>query len=115
MTRILVVLALVLVVAPARADDLGDAKAFIAKQVEQITKSDTAALKAGFSKRLQDRITDDAVKSAQKQVGTMTIDDLVASATSGKDGIKIKMKNGRSLTTLIKEDGKLVADTVWFK
>jgi hypothetical protein len=29
--------------------------------------------------------------------------------------LKIKMKNGRTLTTLVKTDGKWLADTVWFK
>ena len=109
---------LALVVAPtaARADDLADAKAFIGKQVELIKKGDVAALKAGFSKRQQERVTAEAVKRAAGQAGKMTLDDLVASAApNGKDTLKIKMKNGRTLTTLIKEDGHWVADTIWFK
>src|SRR5512138_4014903 len=102
-------------VTSARADDLGDAKAFITKQVEQIKKGDVAGLKAGFTKRLADRITDENVKKAQAQVGKMTIDELVASVAAGKDSLKIKMKNGRTLTTLVKVDGTWLADTVWFK
>jgi hypothetical protein len=102
-------------VSPARADDLADAKAFIGKQVEQIKKGDVDGLKAGFTKRLKDRITDENVKKAQKEVGSMTLDDLVASVAAGKDSLKIKMKNGRTLTTLIKVDGKWAADTLWFK
>jgi len=101
--------------ARAQADDLADAKAFIAKQVELIKKGDAAALKDGFTKRLQDKITDDRVKKAQGEVGKMTIDDLVASVAPGKDSLKIKMKNGRTLTTLVKVDGKWLADTLWFK
>jgi len=101
--------------ARAHADDLGDAKAFIAKQVELIKKGDAAGLKAGFTKRLQDKITEANVKKAQAEVGKMTIDDLVASVTPGKDSLKIKMKNGRTLTTLVKTDGTWLADTVWFK
>lgn len=111
----LAVLVLGFVAAPAHADDLADAKAFIGKQVELIKKADVAALKAGFTKRLQDRITDENVKKAQGQIGSMTIDDLVASVQGGKDQIKIKMKNGRTLTTLVKVDGKWLADTIWFK
>jgi hypothetical protein len=99
----------------AHADDLGDAKAVIAAQAELIKKADTAGLKAGFTKRLQDRITDDNVKKAQAEIGKMTIDDLVASVVPGKDSLKIKMKNGRTLTTLVKVDGKWLADTIWFK
>lgn len=104
-----------LVAARAHADDLADAKAFIGKQAEQIKKGDTAGLKAGFTKRLQDRITADNVKKAQGEIGKMTIDDLVESVQPGKDSLKIKMKGGRTLTTLVKVDGKWLADTVWFK
>jgi hypothetical protein len=111
----LAVIVLGLVAAPARADDLADAKAFISKQADLIKKGDVAGLKAGFTKRLQDKITEANVKKAQKQVGEMTIDDLVASVAAGKDTLKIKMKNGRTLTTLVKVDGKWAADTVWFK
>jgi hypothetical protein len=39
----------------------------------------------------------------------------VASATGTKTEIKIKMKNGRTLTTLVNVDGKWLADTLWFK
>jgi hypothetical protein len=120
MTHVLRMLALAvaclgLVAAPARADDLADAKAFITQQVELIKKGDVAGLKAGFTARLQDKITDENVKKGQKQVGAMTLDDLVASVTAGKDELKIKMKNGRTLTTLVKVGGKWAADTVWFK
>jgi hypothetical protein len=104
-----------LVATTARADDLSDAKAFIAKQVELIKKSDVAGLKAGFTPRLQDRITEANVKKAQGQAASITIDELVASVAPGKDTLKIKMKNGRTLTTLVKVDGKWLADTVWFK
>jgi hypothetical protein len=102
--------------APARADDLANAKAFIGSQVELIKKGDVDGLKAGFTKRLQDKITADNVKKGQQQLGKMTLADLVASvAPVGKDGLKVKMKNGRTLTTLLKVDGKWLADTVWFK
>jgi len=104
-----------LLVAPARADQLADAKAFIGKQVAQIKRGDVAGLKAGFTKRLQDKITDANVKAAQAEVGKLTIDDLVATVLPKGDALKIKMKNGRTLTTLVKVDGTWLADTVWFK
>ena len=106
-----------IVLAPrmASADDTSDAKAFITKQVEQIKKGDVAGLKAGFTPRLQDKITDANVKKGADQVGKMSIDELVSSVISSKDQMKIKMKNGRTLTTLVKTDGKWFADTVWFK
>ncbi|MDB4954642.1 MAG: hypothetical protein JWO36_2211 [Myxococcales bacterium] len=101
--------------AVASADTLADAKAVISKQVAQINTGDVAGLKAGFTKRQQPKITDAAVKKAADQVGKMSIDELVASATGDKTEIKIKMKNGRTLTTLLKVDGKWLADTLWFK
>lgn len=110
-----VLLVLGLLVAPARGDDLADARTFITKQVELIKKADVGGLKAGFTKRLQDRITEENVKKAQKQVATMSVDELVASVAANKDTLKVKMKNGRTLTTLVKVDGKWLADTVWFK
>lgn len=99
----------------AHADDLADAKTFISAQVELLKKGDVAGLKAGFTKRQQDKITEANVKKGQAALGKMTIDDLVASVAPGKDSLKIKMKNGRTLTTLLKVDGTWLADTVWFK
>jgi hypothetical protein len=115
MLKLAIAVALVFAPALASADDLADAKAFIAKQVEQIKASDVDGLKAGFTQRLQDRITADAVKKAQKQAASITLDELVAKVEPAKDSLKIKMKNGRTLTTLVKVDGKWLADTVWFK
>jgi len=111
----LAVLVLGFIAVPARADDLADAKTFIGKQFEQLKKADVAGLKAGFTKRLQDKITEENVKQGGKQIGSMTIDDLVGSVIPSGDSLKIKMKNGRTLTTLVKVDGKWAADTVWFK
>jgi len=115
LSLLLVVLGFVVVPRAARADDLADAKAFIAKQVDQITKGDLDGLKAGFTKRLQDRITKANVDKAKAQAGKMTIDDLVAKVEAGKDSLKIKMKSGRTLTTLVKDGGAWKADTLWFK
>jgi hypothetical protein len=111
----LVFLGLVALPRISRADDLADAKAFIAKQAEQIAKGDVDALKAGFTARLQAKITKESVTKAQKEVAKMTIDDLVASVAASKGALKIKMKNGRTLTTLLKDGGALKADTLWFK
>ena len=49
----------------------------------------------------------------------MTLDDLYASAEmgeyEGKKNAKIKMKDGRTLTTLVETDGKWLSDTIWYK
>jgi hypothetical protein len=117
---VLVALAIVVIavaVAPdAKADGTADAKTVIAAQMELIKKGDVAALKAGFTKRLQDHITEEAVKAAQAQASKYTLDDLVASATMvAKGQLKVKMKNGRTLTTLVLDNGTWLADTIWFK
>jgi hypothetical protein len=106
-----------LVALPAAADELADAKAVIGKQVEALKQGNDAVVRKMFTARLRDKITPEAIKAAQKQLGSMTLDDLVASVApgSGKDSLKIKMKNGRTLTTLVKVDGQWLADTIWFK
>ena len=49
----------------------------------------------------------------------LTMGDLWASATEGEyEGnktMKVKMKNGRTLTTLVLTDGRWLADTIWFQ
>jgi hypothetical protein len=113
---LVVVFGLVALTVPAaHADELADARAFITKQVGQIKQGNVAALKAGFTKRLQDRVTEANVKAAQQELGKVTVGELVASVAPAGEGLKIKMKNGRTLTTLVKVDGKWAADTIWFK
>ena len=104
---------------PVRADDAADVKAAIATQFELLKAGDVEKLKAHFTDRQKERITKEAVEKGQANAAKMTIDDLVASVDvkgeGGQKTAKIKMKNGRSLTTLILTDGKWLADTVWFK
>jgi hypothetical protein len=101
--------------ASAFADELSTARTVIGKQIAHIKASDVRKLKAGFTPRLHDRITSEAVKKAQKELGSMSLDDLVASAKGDGSSIKIKMKNGRTLTTLLRVDGTWLADTLWFR
>lgn len=96
-----------------------DPKAAIALQLSQLQAGDAAALRAGMTERLRERITQEVVDKAKGEAGKATIDDLVAAVETGADGpnktAKIKMKNGRTLTTLIEVDGKWLADTIWFQ
>ena len=98
---------------------LAEPKASIAHQLELLKAGDANKLKECFTSRQQDKITKDAVTAAQKTAAKMTIDDLFVSAEMGEfqgaKTAKIKMKNGRALTTLILTDGKWLADTIWFK
>lgn len=104
---------------PASGQSLSDPKGSIAYQFELLKAGDTEKLKACFTERQRERITPDVVEQGKKQAGEYTLDDLVASVepgeSEGKKTAKIKMKDGRTLTTLIETDGKWLADTVWFK
>lgn len=95
------------------------AKAEIGKQFELLKKGDVAKLKARFTDRQKERVTADKVKKAQAEIQNYTLDDLVASTIEGeyqgKKTIKIKMKNGRTLTTLVQEGSEWYADTIWFR
>ncbi|MDX6614101.1 MAG: hypothetical protein QOD75_3287 [Blastocatellia bacterium] len=111
--------------APARATtsatggSLKDPKSSIAYQFELVKAGDAEKLKTCMTPRLRDRITQELVDKGKAQAANYTIDDLYASAEMGEaDGqktAKIKMKNGRTLTTLIETDGQWLADTIWFK
>ncbi len=97
---------------------LSDPKGSIAYQFELLKAGDADKLRACFTERQRERITKERVDKARGNVGQMTIDDLFASMESGeyegKKTAKVKMKNGRTLTTLVLTDGKWLSDTVWF-
>ena len=92
------------------------AKAVIGKQVEKIKAADVEGLRVLFTERAQGRINEASVKKAADLIKDMSIDDLVGGVQApDPNAIKIKMKNGRTLTTLLKVDGAWKADTVWFR
>jgi uncharacterized lipoprotein YajG len=98
---------------------LSDPKSSIAYQFEQVKAGDVEKLKACLTPRVRDGVTKEVVDKAKVDSAQYTIDDLYASAEmgefEGKKTAKVKMKNGRTLTTLIQTDGKWLADTIWFK
>ncbi|HWW77760.1 MAG TPA: hypothetical protein VNZ44_20315 [Pyrinomonadaceae bacterium] len=98
---------------------LGDPKSSIAYQFEQIKAGNVDKLKACLTPRVRDGVTQEVVDKAKTQAAQYTIDDLYASDErgeyEGKKTAKVKMKNGRTLTTLVETDGQWLADTVWFK
>ena len=98
---------------------LSDPKSSIAYQFEQIKAGDVDKLKACLTPRVRDGVTKEVVDKAKTQAAQYTIDDLYASAEmgeyEGKKTAKVKMKNGRTLTTLVETDGQWLADTIWFK
>jgi len=88
-------------------------------QVQRLQAGDLEAFQACFTPRLRDKITAEAMAKGAREVGSMTIDDLFAGVEEGEHAgqktAKVKMKNGRTLTTLILTDGKWLADTIWFR
>lgn len=98
---------------------LADPKSSIAYQFELIKAGDVDKLKNCLTPRVRDGVTKEVVDKAQGQAAQYTMDDLYASAemgeADGKKTAKVKMKNGRTLTTLIETDGQWLADTLWFK
>jgi hypothetical protein len=104
--------------APAK-NPLSDPKGSIAHQVELIKTGDLEKFKACFTDRQSHKITKAMIDKAKKELASYTLDDLVHSVKlgeyQGKKTAKIKMKNGRTLTTLILTKGKWLADTLWFK
>jgi len=94
---------------------LEEARAFISRQLALLQAGDLEGLRRTFSRRQQDRITPDALEKAKQELARYSLDDLAFAVEERKDGIKIKMKNGRTLTLLVKEDDGWKADTVWMK
>ena len=103
----------------AAGASLGDPKSSIAYQFEQIKAGNVDKLKACLTPRVRDGVTQEVVDKAKTQAAQYTMDDLYASAETGEaDGkktAKVKMKNGRTLTTLVETNGQWLADTIWFK
>ena len=103
----------------AAGASLGDPKSSIAYQFEQIKAGNVEKLKACLTPRVRDGVTQEVVDKAKTQAAQYTIDDLYASdergEADGKKTAKVKMKNGRTLTTLVETDGQWLADTLWFK
>jgi hypothetical protein len=98
---------------------LGDPKSSLAYQFELVKTGDLEKLKACLTPRVRDGLTQEIVDKAKTDSAKYTIEDLYDSAemgeAEGKKTAKIKMKNGRTLTTLVETNGQWLADTIWFK
>lgn len=98
---------------------LKDPKSSVSYQFEALKAGDFEKLKSCFTDRVRDRVIREDVEKAKENISKMTLDDLYASAEmgeyEGKKTAKIKMKNGRTLTTLVETGGKWLSDTIWYK
>lgn len=101
------------------SDALKDPKTSVAYQFELVKAGDVDKLKACLTPRQRDGVTKEVMDKAKVEAAKYTLDDLYASAEmgeyEGKKTAKVKMKNGRTLTTLIETDGQWLADTLWFR
>lgn len=101
------------------AGALSDPKSSIAYQFNLVKAGDAEKLKTCMTPRVRDGVTQEVVDKAKTEAAKYTIEDLYDSVemgeAEGKKTVKVKMKNGRTLTTLIETDGKWLADTIWFK
>jgi len=89
-------------------------------QLGLLKQGNVEALRECFTKDMRERVTDDAVKAGQENAANVTVDDLLGEVIESEGlgstrAVKIKMKNGRTLTTLVLTDGKWLAETIWFK
>jgi len=94
-------------------------KGSITYQYEQLKAGNVEALRKCFTDRVKDQITAEALKEGQETIKEYKVDDLVGEIAEGEaqgaKTAKIKMKNGRTLTTLVFTDGAWLSDRVWFK
>jgi hypothetical protein len=72
-------------------------------------------MKTCFTARQSGKITSELLASARATADKTPFEDLYASEESNGDSVKVKMKNGRTLTTLVKDGASWRADTLWFK
>jgi len=90
----------------------------IALQLQYIQNLDVKSMQPFFTERIRTLITIELLKKAKQQAASARVEELVHSIQIEGSGdqiqAKIKMKNGRSLTTLVPVNGKWEADTIWF-
>lgn len=102
-----------------KSESSNDPKSAIVHQFDLIKAGDFENLKTNLTPRVREGLTKDIVDKAKADSSKYTIEDLYDSVemgdADGKKTAKVKMKNGRTLTTLVETDGKWLADTIWFK
>ncbi|MDA7918778.1 hypothetical protein N9B20_03850 [Mariniblastus sp.] len=98
---------------------LNSPKDSLSYQMKLLSTGDVEKLKACFTERLRSSITTESVAKGKQELSSYTFDDLFASEERGEyEGTQtcnVKMKNGRTLTTFVLQDGQWLADTVWFQ
>ncbi|MEM9695675.1 MAG: hypothetical protein AAGA56_24240, partial [Myxococcota bacterium] len=95
------------------ASDLKSPKGSIARQIELLKEGNHVELATWFTAQQRPKITKKVVEDAQGQASMMKVDNLIESVEMGehknKKTAKVKMKNGRTLTTLVQEGDRWLA------
>ena len=83
-------------------------------------KGDVETVKNCFAPEFRDKITAEVIDKVKSgEIKSMSFSDLVdkveESDAGGRKTAKIKMKNGRTLTTMRFENGQWMAETLWFR
>lgn len=104
--------------ASVNASKLGDPKSSIEYQFELVKAGNYEKLKDCLTDRVKGNLTKETVENAKGNAAKYSMEDLYGSVEdgemNGKKTKKVKMKSGRTLTTLVETDGKWLADTIWF-
>lgn len=99
-------------------EPLGDPRSSIAYQFDLVKAGDYEKLKDCFTDRVKPNLTKEIVEKAKGDAGKYTLEDLFDSVEESESGgqkqAKVKMKGGRTLTTLVQTNGKWLADSIWF-
>lgn len=91
-------------------------RAAMVAQIGLVRSAATEHLRPHFTERLRNKFSDDDVVGAAKDLGEYDVDDLIGTIEmEDADRAKIKMANGRTLTTLVRRNGRWLADTIWFR
>jgi len=98
---------------------LNSPKDSLSYQMKLLSTGDVEKLKTCFTERLRSSITTESVAKGKQELSSYTFDNLFASEERGEyegsQTCNVKMKNGRTLTTFVLQDGQWLADTVWFQ
>jgi hypothetical protein len=101
--------------APPARDPLATPESSIERQLALLLAGDFERLRACFTARLRDRITKEMAEAARKEMGKMSLAQIAARFEPQGDAVEVIMEGGRTLTTLVRDGDRWLADTIWFR
>ena len=104
---------------PRMKDPVDDVKASFQAQYNLVKSGQVENLKKFFTDRQEERLTQAVVEQGRAAIGETALEDLLGSVqmieSQGEKTAKIRMRNGRTLTTLRLIDGEWLSETIWFR